>query len=326
MNITEIAKMAGVSTSAVSRYLNNGYLSEEKKKAIREVIEKTGYRPSKQAQIMRTKKSKVIGVIVPKINSESVSRVVEGISEVLVKWDYQMILANTENNTDKEIEYLSLLNNNPVDGIIFLATKLQKKHHNILKKITVPIVITGQKYKTYPCVYHDDYNAAKELTKKIIEKGRRSIGCIRVTEEDEAAGRNRVLGFQDAMREAGLCLSPNAIKESDFSMKTGYETMRLLLADYPQIDGVFCATDNIAVGAMLYLKEAGKRLPEEVSLGSIGYTQLAKVVEPKLATVHLHYKTSGVESAKMLLDMIDGGNFTSKQIQLGYEIISEESI
>ena len=122
MTITEIAKMAGVSVSAVSRYLNDGYISEEKRQKIKTVIDKTGYRPSKQAQILRTKRSKVIGVILPKISSESIARVADGISSVLSEKGYQMLLASTENNPKKEIEYLNLLKNNPVDGILFSAS------------------------------------------------------------------------------------------------------------------------------------------------------------------------------------------------------------
>ena len=93
MNIAEIAKMAGVSKAAVSRYLNNGYISEEKREAIRKVVEETGYRPSVQAQTLRTRKTRMIGVIVPKISSTSVARVVEGILSTLNERGYQMLLA-----------------------------------------------------------------------------------------------------------------------------------------------------------------------------------------------------------------------------------------
>ena len=103
MNISEIAKMAGVSSSAVSRYLNHGYVSEEKKAAIQKVIEETGYRPSAQAQMLRTKKTKLIGVIMPKINSASLGSVVAGIHSVLEENGYKRLLADTRNNPQKEL-------------------------------------------------------------------------------------------------------------------------------------------------------------------------------------------------------------------------------
>ena len=103
MTIKEIAQLAGVSSAAVSRYLNGGYVSAEKKEQIRKVIEETGYRPSAQARILRTKKACLVGVVVPKINSESISRVTAGIEQVLSRRGYQMLLASTDNDPAKEL-------------------------------------------------------------------------------------------------------------------------------------------------------------------------------------------------------------------------------
>ena len=120
MNINEIARLAGVSRTTVSRYLNNGYVSEEKKEKIRKVIEETGYQPSTQAQMLRTKKTKLVGVVLPKINSDTISREVAGISDVLAKRGYQIILANTNNDIEEELKSLSLFRDNQVDGVILL--------------------------------------------------------------------------------------------------------------------------------------------------------------------------------------------------------------
>ncbi len=98
MNIAEIAKLAGVSNAAVSRYFNNGYISDEKRRAIQKVVEETGYRPSVQAQMLRTKKTRMIGVIVPRIASASIGKEVEGVLSVLNKSEYQLLLAVTQNN------------------------------------------------------------------------------------------------------------------------------------------------------------------------------------------------------------------------------------
>ena len=137
MNISEIAKLAGVSSAAVSRYFNNGYISEEKKEAIRKVVEQTGYRPSVQAQTLRTKKTKMIGVIVPKVASTSIGKIVEGILSVLNESGYQMLLAVTQNNPKKELEYLAAFNDKQVDGVIFAATILTAEHKRALKKLSV---------------------------------------------------------------------------------------------------------------------------------------------------------------------------------------------
>ena len=130
MTIKEIAKLAGVSSAAVSRYLNGGYVSDEKKEQIKKVIEETGYQPSAQARMLRTKKACLIGVVVPKINSESISRITAGIEKVLSERNYQMLLAGTDNTPVKEIEYMRLFENYPVDGIILVGTMITAEHRS----------------------------------------------------------------------------------------------------------------------------------------------------------------------------------------------------
>ena len=137
MNINEIARLAGVSRATVSRYLNKGYVSGEKNEIIRKVIEETGYQPSAQAQTLRTKKTSLVGVILPKINSDTISREVAGISDVLTARGYQLILANTNNNLDEELKYLSLFKERQVDGVIFIATMFTRKHKQMLKDIRI---------------------------------------------------------------------------------------------------------------------------------------------------------------------------------------------
>lgn len=121
MNITEFAKAAGVSKSAVSRYFNDGYVSEEKRRLIEAAIEATGYAPSVQAQNVRTRVTKLVGVIIPKLSSESCAREVEGISQVLSEQGYQLLLVNSANDPKKEVEYLELFRSNRVDGVIFFG-------------------------------------------------------------------------------------------------------------------------------------------------------------------------------------------------------------
>lgn len=160
MTVTEIAKLAGVSKACVSRYFNHGYVSEEKRKKIKEVIEQTGYVPSKKMQSQLQTVKPTIGVIIPKINSESISRVIAGISQVLNREGYRMLLADTENSIEKEIQYLQSFKQDNLTGIIFSATIITKQHLELLQSLTVPIVILSQNVPEFSCVYHDGYGAA----------------------------------------------------------------------------------------------------------------------------------------------------------------------
>lgn len=325
VNINEIAKLAGVSRATVSRYMNNGYVSEEKRALIKKVIQETGYQPSNQAQTLRTKKTKLVGVILPKINSHTVSRMVSGIGDELSKRGYQLLLANTNNDLKEELNYLSVFKENRVDGIIFIATIFTANHKKMLKECRVPVVILGQYLQGYCCVYHDDFNAAGTLMDLLLEKGK-VPGYIGVTERDEAVGKNRRRGVEASLSKHGITCREDQMQIGDFSVESGYEKMKELLQKVPDVDSVFCATDNIASGAMLYLRECGKKIPEEIQIAGMGNTQVSRILAPPLTTVCLHYKTSGREAAKMLIECMEDEKTIVKELKIGYDIVRNQSI
>ena len=319
MNIKEIAELAGVSRATVSRYFNDGYVSEEKREKIRAVVEEKGYTPSAQASALRTKKTKLIGVILPKINSDAISRVVAGVNSVLYREGYQIILADTENQEKREVEYLRLFDQNRVDGIILIATIFTSEHRKALQELTVPVVLVGQYLHGYSCVYHDDYGASYALTKCLIEGGSKRIGFIGATNKDVAAGLMRKKGFLAAMKEAGLPAPETVIKETSFSMEGGYE-MAKELAGANDLDGIVCATDSMALGAERYLKEIGKRVPEDVQLAGVGDSKMGQVTTPSLTTAHLYYKTSGQEAARILLEALEKEEAPAREIKMAYTL------
>ena len=326
MNINKIAELAGVSRTTISRYLNNGYVSEKNREKIQKIIEETGYVPSSFAQTLRTKKTNLVGVIVPKISSSTISRIVDGISIELKKDGYNILLGNTDLDLEKEIEYLNIFKNNEVDGIIFLAKTITNRHLEIMEKLKIPIVIIGQNIDNYSCVYHNDYEASYEVVKELIKSKCKNIGFIGVSEEDIAVGIDRKQGYINALKDNHIYINQEYIKIGDFSFESGYECCKDLISKSQDIDGIFCATDNIAIGAMEYLKAKSIQIPKDISIVSIGDTKESKVVTPKLSTVHYYYKTSGIEGAKILMDKIKNNNKDIHKIQLGYEYIKRESI
>lgn len=323
MNIDEIAKMAGVSRTTVSRYLNGGYVAEEKKERIGKIIKKTGYRPSAQAQTLRTKRTKQIGVILPKINSDSISEMVEGISTVLSAEGYFLLLANTENDENTELKYIGIFSRNKVDGIILIGTVITQKHRKAFSELGVPFVVAAQRVDGISCVYYDDYGAAYALTELLLEKSD-CIGYIGVREDDKAAGLSRKNGFLDALKAHGKKFDASYGEISLFNIQSGYEQATELFSRHPEIDGLFCATDHIAAGAMLYLRGAGRRVPEDVRVVGVGDGKISRVTSPTLTSAHLYYNECGRKAASILLEHI-GGETPVQEIRLGYQVVERES-
>lgn len=328
MTIKDIAAEAGVSPAAVSRYFNGGSLSEEKLKRIEEVVNKHNYVPNKTAHTMRTGKSGNIGVLVPKIHSDSLSNIMHGIADGLANLDYTLILGVTDGLLEKEVHYINTMQNGGIDGIILMANAMNPYLKSAIDKCSVPIVITGQSFEGMPCVYYDDYNAMRELT-KLMTKKRKNIAYIGAPEYDPAVGGERKNGVMSVLSESGVDTDKVPYVASEgFRMDNGYDAMLKLLKGNKKIDGVICATDSLAVGAMTALKEKGYKLPKDVSIAGIGNSLAGKVVEPKLTTVRLFFEQCGQTAAKLLVDMInsDRSNFPISQIKLGYEIIERGSI
>lgn len=326
MNIGDIAKMAGVSRAAVSRYLNDGYISEEKKERIRKVIDETGYKPSLMAQTLRTKKTKLIGVVLPRVNSDSISSVVEGISLELGKSGYEMLLATTDNDPEKELEYLRVFSKNRVDGVILIATVFTKEHKKILKNMAIPVIIVGQRLPGYACVYHDDYEAGRVLTESVIKKGHQKVVYIGALKDDVAVGQMRFNGYKEAMARHSLEVTPDMVATADFSTQSGEEKMAELLEKCPDLDAVIAATDRIAFGAMRYLKQKDIGVPYDVAVAGFGDNKISAVTTPGLTTIHFHYLESGERAAHAIVEHLKGDTSAIEETKLGFELVERESV
>ena len=325
MNISEFAEYAGVSKSAVSRYFNNGYLSDDKREKIEKAIEETGYSPSISAQAIKTRVTKLVGVIIPKLSSESCARITEGISQVLYEHGYQILLVNTANDYNKEIEYLDLFRQNRVDGVIFLATVFTDVHRSLLKKMHIPDVITGQEYKGFSCVCHDDFGAAYALTELMLHKGAVRPAYIGVTDDDKAAGEARHKGFLKALADNDISLDKHNSVTAEFNIDSGYSCAKKIFSGREHPDCIFCATDNIAAGAILYCRENGIKIPEDVMICGVGDSKIGAITAVPLTSARLHYKTAGIEAAQMLLNSIGRASNVPKIMKLDYEIVERES-
>ena len=323
VKMKDVAELAGVSSAAVSRYLNGGYISADKAERIKHAIEQTGYVRSNQARALRTGSTKLIGVIVPKINSESVSRITAGIGQVLDRRGYQMLLANTDNVAERELEYLDLFQNHPVDGIVLVATMVTDEHRHAIASCRVPMVLIGQNVEGAACVYHDDYEAAFELGRALAGRVGGKIGYVGVTEDDRAAGYDRRRGLQAGLAAAGVELDPAMIRYGSFTLDSGYRAARELLKAYPNLDFIACATATMAAGALRAINEVRGAGEGAHHVSGFGDNAFLRAMTGGIPTVHYGYLTRGVDAASMLLDVVDGveGERGMRALKLDHQLM-----
>lgn len=328
MTMKELAQYADVSVAAVSRYINGGPLSQEKRERIRTAMEETGYHPDTSPQANKNGVTDHVGLILPKLDSDAVNRFAAGAAPALANAGFLTLLADTTNDPAQELTYLELYQNRQVAGIILMATVLTPQLEDELRSSSIPIVVVGQQFRQIPCVYHDDFGAAYELTNLMLARDRSRLGYIGVTEQDVAVGQNRRGGVQAAMRDYGLDPDTLSIEISSLSVEGGTKAMQQLLKRRPDLDGVICATDRIAIGAMQALRSAGKSIPEDVSIVGMDDNWVGEYVTPRLTTAHFYYKTSGEKAADLLIEMIrnKGKPGPVHQVMLGYTIQNRDSV
>ncbi|MCM3735195.1 LacI family DNA-binding transcriptional regulator [Bacillus cytotoxicus] len=320
--ISDIAQIAGVAKSTVSRYLNGGSVSEVTKEKIKRAIQETGYVPNTFAQSLKAKKTNIIGTIVPRLDSYASSLTLIGVDEQLKELNYQMLISNSNQDLEREIEIIYTLANQKVAGIILLATQVTDQHIEAFRKIDIPVLLVGQQHKEVYSFIHDDSGAAYHIGQYILEKGHRRIGYLGVAEHDIAVGVNRKQGFKKAVGTKSDC----EVKyyETSFNIEDAIETASEIIEDFqPSI--LVCATDNIALGALKAAYMKGLRVPEDLSITGFGGYQVTGVIHPALTTVKFYYKEVGQMAARNIVKLINEEEIEQVSIS-EYEIIERESV
>lgn len=223
---------------------------------------------------------------------------VEGITSIMTQSSYQILLANTGNQVRKRNwQFLKIFRSNNVDGVIFMGTLMSKRHLTLMRSYQKPIVLLAQQEEIVPSVYFDDYQAAYLATEILLKRNCQKIAYIGVTLKDRAVGRNRRIGFTDAMKQYHCIPDEARMVETQFDMEDGYEAARILLKRGGSFDGIFCATAEIAFGVMSFLRQNHIIVPDQVKISAVGNNSLAKLYDPPLTTVSLSHRTGGSEAA-----------------------------
>lgn len=311
LTIRDIAALAKVGTSTVSRVLNNsGYVKAEVRERIDAVIAQTRYTPSELAKQLKSRRSGLIGVIIPKINSYTTGEVVAGISSTLSPSRCQMLLANTDNSVPEEEAAYDLFRRQRVAGVLHLATTVNDRLAGAIREAGLPIVLIGQdaSHLGICSVIQNERSAARMMTEHLIEGGHRRIGLVTVSEEDIQVGGERTAGYLEALEAHRLPVDPELIIRTTFKAEAGEEAAERLLrmTGSRRCTAIMAVTDRLAVGIMACLHDHGIRVPQDMAVAGVGDSDMARMVRPALSTVHYDYAGTGAEAARLLMEMQEG--------------------
>ncbi|MHA1279847.1 MAG: LacI family DNA-binding transcriptional regulator [Candidatus Helarchaeota archaeon] len=328
----DVAKLAGVSQTAVSRVLNetDSTISEGTRKRIFDVIAQIGYVPNKSAQSLRTQRTQTIASIIPDITNPFYPAFQRGIQSVTNQKNYDLVIYDTDENEENEKRSLTSLARAGVDGAI-----VSLFHHGFdaLKPLTemgMPVVYWhgGPVVEDLliDLIYVDNVAMAKTAVSFLIEKGHLRIGMIAGL-ENTPPRQDRIQGFREAMRENNVPLDEILIQDGDFTEVGGYQGMKKLLDLQQPPTAVFAANDLMALGAMLAIREAGLRIPEDIALIGLDDIPAAKLVNPPLTTLTQNQENIGRTAAEMIFERIEGtAPKAPRLVELPFDLIIRESV
>lgn len=342
--IKDVAKRAGVSISTVSNVLNKSkYVSPELVRKVEQAVDELSYEANPIARSMKSNKTGTIGVITEDMCGVFYPYVVKGINSVAVEKGYQIMICDAQGTygdrqaVKREKELFRRLIASRVDGIIFVSsvsTESREKYFDQIKKLAgkykkIPLVsmerdLTGVGIDS---VFFDGYANARMAVQHLADCGCKTIGHITGPVHMEIV-KERLKGYKNCLKENNLCFDEKLVVHGDYSHQSGYMAMEQLMEQVPDIDGIFCGNDQMAIGVMKYLNKHGKKVPEDIKLMGYDDVFLASVVEPSLSTIHIRKRHAGIEAAKILFHRIENPHEEKKEpvrIKMDARIVVRQS-
>lgn len=307
VTIYDIAEKAGYSIATVSKVLNNKQVSETAKKTILKVVDELGYTPNSSARTLATKKSWMIGVVFAEdlgigIAHPFFSRVIEGFKKHVELYNYDLLFLSRHMGLEKET-YKHLLHRG-VDGIVVIQSF--GEDFIASHRTSIPAVYIDRPTEEPGTVYSDNYHGSQLAVEYLIELGHQKIAHIS-GDPGNFAGIQRVKGFSKAMNENGLSIPTSYISNGGFfSYAGGREAMIRLLSLQDRPTAVVVAGDEMAIGAIKVIKEAGLSVPEDISIIGFDDISTAEHIDPPLTTIRQDKELIGQQAAIILLGKING--------------------
>lgn len=318
MNIYEIAEKAGVSIATVSRVINNNpNVRPETREKVERVLKEMNYTPNAIARSLAVKATKTIGVLTSDVRDSYYANAIYTIEREFGELGYNVILSNTGGAIKKKREYIKIMLEKKVDGIILVGSVFKEKGSN--KHITdaaskVPVVmlnsvLSADNIYSVAC---DDAKGTGYIVEWLYERGRRNI--VYFYDVKSFSGLAKIRGFSEAMKKKQLAVGKNTLIQVQSGIEGGYEGIKYLEENKIAYDAIVASEDLIAAGALKGLIKAGKKVPEEVSVFGYNNSQISRCTTPELSTVDNKVDMLASEAVKVLYGVLKGEKIAPKRV------------
>lgn len=329
MTLKELARLAGVHPSTVARVLNGDpqqRVSEEVRGRILTLAREYGYEPNHVARSLRTKRSFVVGTVIPDIANPFFAIMFRGIEDALAASGYSVIMANTDDDTAREQRNIAMLRGRQVDGLLMATARRKDPTIEALTEARFPFVLVNRHTDpiTGNAVVPDDYAGAAAAVEHLVALGHRRIAHIAGSDE-MSTGHTRRRGYLETIQRHRLPEDPALVVRGSFRESGGYDAMKQLLALSRPPTAVFAVNDLAAVGAIRAIDEAGLRVPEDISIVGFNDLPVAIGVSRFLTTVHLPLHEMGKVAAQRLLVEISGAEVSPEPTIIPVDLMVRQS-
>ncbi len=313
---TDVAKLANVSVSTVSRYFNRtSYLAEDKIIAIEEAIEQLGF-ITKASSISGKAKEKLIGLVIPTFDSSFISAVLAGMDPAIQNSAYRLLVETTNWDKAQEKKVIKQILNEGVDGIIMMVSSLDSNELRSLVADLPVLIIAGADDSDYPCLSVDNVMGGKIATDYLINLGHQKIVHLYSNEVGNKDSLGRTVGYKESLNNAEIDVDENLILNGGYRASLSSRAIQSLINQKIPFTAVFAANDLSALGAIQTLLKNGIKVPEQVSVIGFDDSPVASTFFPKLTTVRQPLREMGKLAILSMLDLISGHDVNVAQLEL----------
>ncbi|MDZ7834871.1 MAG: catabolite control protein A [Alkalibacterium sp.] len=324
ITIYDVAREAGVSMATVSRVVNgNPNVKPTTRKKVLEVIDRLDYRPNAVARGLASKKTTTVGVIIPDVTNLYFSSLARGIDDIATMYKYNIILANSDKNEEKEVQVLNTLLAKQVDGVIFMGNKITDELRAEFSRSRTPVVLAGtvDPDAQVGSVNIDYEEATEEAVTMLVESGHKKVAFISESHDEPINGIYRLNGYKKALEKASLPFEDDLVLQSEYTYKVGEAVYEQLVK--AGASAAVVADDELALGVLNAALDRGVSVPEDFEIITSNNSKLTAMSRPKMTTVEQPLYDIGAVAMRLLTKLMNKEEINEKTITLPYTIESK---